>query len=604
MNVPCIDAYGTNGVITAVEIPLARAQPWTDLTVAFPTLASAAAFALDVANAPAVVKRAVSTYQAPIPHRFLKDDELMHAPGFEWKEGGLRDHPESRHVTMVQCTPPGVGPVERLALEHGGQVSRVLPSAPTDGSPPPPRPFYEFGWNHTTLHALKVDKSTTYLQSVLEPEKALELVAKIENQFSTDELMQHLEVVQFGGRVGFASLALLWPQGGDAAKRIGEILSWHEANGMPVFDPHTHVLEDGGMKKTDWAQLGFKRKVDPTGVLNPGKMRAWEEGKANTEASDPRGAFAAAYRVADTSSVGGGGGGDGSTPADIAAPADGADDSADNGADDGAADAPPPPPPSRRSSRYWAEWSTDDFANADLSGAVAVLPIGAIEAHGPHLPLGVDAMHNKALLSRALDALPTDALVLALPPMEVGVSCEHASFAGTLELSAETAAAAWCDIGASVARAGVRKLVLYNSHGGNHPLGEVVARRLRQTHGMLCVLAMNIGVGMQPSSPSASLFPEDEVGLQPLQLLQRPAPPASHPTQQLAATRITALTTLHRLYSHLSSLISHLSSLSSPVCATAPPTPLTSPWAPPSDPHQVRYGIHGGALETSLMLHL
>ena len=328
------------------------------------------------------------------------------------------------------------------------------------------------------------------------------------------------------------------------------------------------MRKDGGMKQTDWAQLGFKRRADPTGVLNPGKMRAWEEGKATTEASDPRGAFAAAYRVADTSSVGGGGGAaeaTASSAAALSAAMAGGTTAASSTA--AAADASPP---SRPSSRYWAEWSTDDFANADLSGAVAVLPIGAIEAHGPHLPVGVDAMHNKArlllcslpplltsraprlslsltlsppviaschgllsspprvplqaLLTRALEALPSDALVLALPPMEVGVSCEHASFAGTLELSAETAAAAWCDIGASVARAGVRKLVLYNSHGGNHPLGEVVARRLRQRHGMLCVLAMNIGVGMLPTGPSASLFPEDEVRCEGDGMLHPPLP--------------------------------------------------------------------------------
>lgn len=83
--------------------------------------------------------------------------------------------------------------------------------------------------------------------------------------------------------------------------------------------------------------------------------------------------------------------------------------------------------------------------------------------------------------------------------------------AGTLELSAETAASAWCDIGASVARAGLRKLVLYNSHGGNHALAEVVARRLRQKHNMLVVLAMNLSEGMSSASDCSSLFPEDEV---------------------------------------------------------------------------------------------
>ena len=101
----------------------------------------------------------------------------------------------------------------------------------------------------------------------------------MEQRYGADELVQHLEVVRFVGRIGFASLALLRP-GTDAEAAVGtveEVMRWHEANGIPVFNPHTHVLEDGGMKETDWAQLGFKRRVDPSGVLNPGKMRAWEE---------------------------------------------------------------------------------------------------------------------------------------------------------------------------------------------------------------------------------------------------------------------------------------------------------------------------------------
>ena len=171
---------------------------------------------------------------------------------------------------------PGVDSVARLAGERSGQITRTI------GAKDAPFPFFEFGWNHTTLHALKHDKTTTYLQSVMEPDNALELVKLVQDTFGpTNELAQHLEVVNFGGRASFASLALLWPSGEigsmEREERLKEILSWHEANGMPVFDPHTHILEDGGMKQTDWAQLGFKRKVDPNGILNPGKMRAWEE---------------------------------------------------------------------------------------------------------------------------------------------------------------------------------------------------------------------------------------------------------------------------------------------------------------------------------------
>ena len=483
---PVVHAYGTNGIITAVELPLARAQPWTDVTATFASLMEASAFALDVANTPSIVKRAVTVLEAPISHKYLDADKLMH--GQKVKDG------EQQHVCLVQCSPPGVDSVARLAGERSGQITRTV------GAKDAPFPFFEFGWNHTTLHALKHDKTTTYLQSVMEPDNALELVKLVQDTFGpTRELAQHLEVVNFGGRASFASLALLWPSGEigsmEREERLKEILSWHEANGMPVFDPHTHILEDGGMKQTDWAQLGFKRKVDPNGILNPGKMRAWEEGAATTEASDPRGAFAAAYRLADTSSLE-----DGPTSAAFSSPAMPSNPMPTTTA-----------PPKKVRSRLWGEWSTADFAEADLTNAVAILPLGATEAHGPHLPLGVDAMHNADLLGRALKRLPADTTILALPPLDIGVSCEHSGFAGTLEMSAETATAAWTDIGACVRRAGFRKLVLYNSHGGNQALAEVVARRLRLDHGMLTVLAMNLAQGMTPGSEISAMFPEDEV---------------------------------------------------------------------------------------------
>ena len=154
-------------------------------------------------------------------------------------------------------------------------------------------------------------------------------------------------------------------------ERLAEIMRWHEANGIPVFDPHTHLLEDGGMKVTDWAQLGFKRAADPAGLLNPGKMRAWEEGKATVDTSDPRGAFAAAYRIADTTATNATNAtGTNVATANTAATAAGTADSMI------ATEAPSSPRPS---SRLWAEWTTQDFATADLSNAVAVLPINALE---------------------------------------------------------------------------------------------------------------------------------------------------------------------------------------------------------------------------------
>ena len=98
---------------------------------------------------------------------------------------------------------------------------------------------------------------------------------------------------------------------------------------------------------------------------------------------------------------------------------------------------------------------------------IAVLPLAAVEQHGPHLPLGVDSFIAEAYLSRVFEILPADLAATFLPLQRIGVSVEHVEYAGTLSLSAVTAVAAWTEIGESLARAGLRKLVFVTSHGGN-----------------------------------------------------------------------------------------------------------------------------------------
>jgi len=91
-------------------------------------------------------------------------------------------------------------------------------------------------------------------------------------QLFGSEVTQHLEFVRAGGEVVIRALQIVWFT---TADRLNEIIAIHEARGCPVFNPHTYILEDGGMKVTDAAQLAFKRVADPLGLLNPGKMRGW-----------------------------------------------------------------------------------------------------------------------------------------------------------------------------------------------------------------------------------------------------------------------------------------------------------------------------------------
>ena len=143
-------------------------------------------------------------------------------------------------------------------------------------------------------------------------------------------------------------------------------------------------------------------------------------------------------------------------------------------------------------SHLWQDWQSPALAQhlaqlqaaGRLQQAVAVLPIAATEQHGPHLPLCVDSAIVQALCDNARAALPADAPIWFLPTQNIGLSPEHQSFAGSLSLRPETALALWQDIAAGVAATGIRKLLIFNSHGGNVGLMDVAARQIRAQHGM------------------------------------------------------------------------------------------------------------------------
>lgn len=137
--------------------------------------------------------------------------------------------------------------------------------------------------------------------------------------------------------------------------------------------------------------------------------------------------------------------------------------------------------------RDWADMTRQDFAGADTARWIAVLPLAAVEQHGPHLPLEVDVFIAEAYLARAWEIIPPELPVTFLPLQPVGHSQEHVAFPGTRTLSAEAAIRAWTGIGDSLHQAGLRKLVLMTSHGGNSAVMEIVARDLRARNGMLVV---------------------------------------------------------------------------------------------------------------------
>jgi creatinine amidohydrolase len=163
-------------------------------------------------------------------------------------------------------------------------------------------------------------------------------------------------------------------------------------------------------------------------------------------------------------------------------------------------------------SRYWADLTSRHFsqlaASPSISQAVAVLPVAAIEQHGPHLPVSVDTTLVNGVVEASLAHLPADLPVLFMPTQQVGKSNEHIRFPGTLTLSAQTLMAVWMELGACVARAGFKKLVLLNSHGGQVSMMDIVARDLRTAHDLI-VYSTN-WYTLPLGDAVLGLFPPDE----------------------------------------------------------------------------------------------
>lgn len=136
---------------------------------------------------------------------------------------------------------------------------------------------------------------------------------------------------------------------------------------------------------------------------------------------------------------------------------------------------------------YWADLTTREFEGLDPEKTVAILPIGATEQHGPHLAVSVDTVINEGMIAETLKILPDDLSILILPTQAIGKSNEHLRSPGTITFSAETALRAWVEIGECVHRAGLRKLIIVNSHGGNVDLISIVCRELRVRFQMLAV---------------------------------------------------------------------------------------------------------------------
>ncbi len=159
------------------------------------------------------------------------------------------------------------GSLQDLVREYGGEItySKTAKEASKGTS------LLEFTWNHTTLHARSIDPNLTYLQTFY---FTLERVEQMYKHFG-DEATIHLEFLKAGGKAVPAGLQLVRFT---TPERLQEIISYHEANGAFIANPHVYTIEDGGDKQIDPEKVAFKQQIDPYGLLNPGKMRGFCKG--------------------------------------------------------------------------------------------------------------------------------------------------------------------------------------------------------------------------------------------------------------------------------------------------------------------------------------
>ena len=245
-------AYGTTGIITQLEMPLAPAWDWMDIVVCFDDFIEACRVAHEVALADGIVKKLISVSEGALTAHFAALRPVI---------------AEGKSAMICMIASPFLACFEDV-IRGRGQITHVEPFHEEASH----TPLYEYAWNHTTLQVLKTDRGVTYLQCLFPHDRLIESIAETRAMLG-DEQMQHLEFIRFGGRMTASALPVIRYS---TAERLNEIIRQYEDRGVFIANPHVVTLEDGSRhKRADADQLGFKHEVDPFGLLNPGKMRTF-----------------------------------------------------------------------------------------------------------------------------------------------------------------------------------------------------------------------------------------------------------------------------------------------------------------------------------------
>ena len=254
-------SWGTNGVITKIHLALTPAVDWTQCAVAFPTFEAAFNFSENLAKSEAWTKRLITVFEWPIPAFFTPVKTLIR---------------EGQALIFALIANAQREDFEAEAQAAGGELTF---SAPYEGLKSQPL-LSDYTWNHTTLWAMKSDPAWTYLQCGFDPQQAREQLAKLKAKFS-DDFLHHIEWMKNGAGTIFPAAIPVVKFTTEA--RLNQMIDYCREIGVGVANPHVNHVEGGGRYRPDNVQLQAKYANDPSGLLNPGKMKSFERQPASIE---------------------------------------------------------------------------------------------------------------------------------------------------------------------------------------------------------------------------------------------------------------------------------------------------------------------------------
>jgi len=246
--------YGTNGIVLELEMALAPALPWVEAIAVFDTFDAALLFCDRITVMSGLAKREVGFFSATV-NAYLT---------------GLADYlPAGRHAAMLSLDEAAEPAMKDLLAAHGGRITYRRTAAEVQATN---RTILEYTWNHTTLHALKVDKTLTYIQSAFDPVRKIEQVQALERALG-DEVLMHLEFLR--NREGLFSCIGLQLVRYTSDARLDEVMRIYREHGVTINNPHVWRVEDGKAGGLAPGIVETKQRYDPLGLLNPGKLRSW-----------------------------------------------------------------------------------------------------------------------------------------------------------------------------------------------------------------------------------------------------------------------------------------------------------------------------------------